>query len=131
MGHFPGWGNKMTDVPLKNMIEDIAARIHQNDPAHGKWCTNGHTYDVWVDANSLGTCVSLEIDGSVIEDECWIWPVNDPQHINLAKLDTILKGINLALQWSSTGLHHSRTPHVCIGWYRACSLAKSEYKGGK
>lgn len=50
-----GWDDEVTDAPLKNMIEDIAERIRQNDPSHGKWCTSGHTYEVWVDASSLAT----------------------------------------------------------------------------
>lgn len=71
------------------MIGDIAERIRQNDPAHGKWCTSRHTYEVWVDASSLTRVCSL-------------WRT---QHINLSELDAILKGVNLALQWGATELH--------------------------
>lgn len=60
--------------------------------------TNGQTYDVWVSASSLTRGVLLGIDGNVVEDVCWLWPVNNAQHINIAELNAILKGINLALQ---------------------------------
>ena len=40
----------------------------------------------------------MERNRAVIEDACWLQPMNDATHINLAELDTVLKGINLALQ---------------------------------
>ena len=42
---------------------------------------------------------------TVIEDACWLCPINNAQHINLAELDAALKGINLALQWEATVLN--------------------------
>lgn len=41
---------------------------------------------------ALLTMFTLEADRSVIEDMWWLHPVNNMQHINLAKLDTVLKG---------------------------------------
>ena len=49
--------------------------------------------------------MALGTNGTVIDDACWLRPINDAQHINLAELDTALKGINLALQWEATVLH--------------------------
>lgn len=59
-----GWDNEMNDTLLKDMIGDIAARIHKIDSAYSKWYINGHTYAVWVNASSLTAGVSLEIDRS-------------------------------------------------------------------
>ena len=39
--------------------------------------------------------------------------MNDAAHINLAELDAILKGINLALQWGVKVLH-VRTGSLCV-----------------
>ena len=55
---------------------------------------------MWVDASSLATGVLLERDDVVFEDACRLRLTNDAQHINLAELDAVLKGINLALQWN-------------------------------
>ena len=43
--------------------------------------------------------MALGVNGSIVEDACWLRPINDPRHINLAKLDAVIKGVNLALQW--------------------------------
>ena len=50
---------------------------------------------------SLTTSVSLVYDRAVVEDACWLRPEKDSQHINLAELDAIIKGIN----WKTTTLH--------------------------
>ena len=60
---------------------------------------------MWVYASSLVIGVALERHKTVLEDTCWLRPENDAQHINLAELDTVLKGINFALQWQCKVLH--------------------------
>ena len=44
-----------------------------------------------------GDRVLLEKNGAVTKDMRWLRPMNDAAHINLAELDAVLKGINLAL----------------------------------
>ena len=56
---------------------------------------------VWVDVSLLVTGVVLQVDGSVIEDMCWLHPECNTQHIDLAELDVVLWGIKLALQWKA------------------------------
>lgn len=41
----------------------------------------------------------------MIEDACWLHLENNSQHNNLAKLDMVVKGVNLALQWQAKVLH--------------------------
>ena len=99
------WDDGVDDGPLNTMITETLARVRKADPARGKWCVDGSDFDVWVDASSLATGVSLERDGTVVEDACWMRPEKDPQHINLAELDAIIKGVNLAILWEATTLH--------------------------
>ena len=73
--------------------------------SHGDWCVDGRELNVWVDASSFAIGVALERHKTVLEDACWLRPENDAQHINLAELDAVLKGINLALQWQCKVLH--------------------------
>ena len=73
----------------------------------------GKEMNVWVDASSLAIGVLLEKNGAVIEDACWLRPMNDTMHINLAELDMVLKGINLALQWGVKILH-VQTDSLCV-----------------
>ena len=58
---YKGWDDKVTDVPLTTITE-IIARVCQADPVRGTWCVDGPELDVWVDASSLATGVSLEHD---------------------------------------------------------------------
>ena len=50
---------------------------------------------------------------AVLEDGGWLRPENNAEHINLAELDAVLKGINLALQWQSRVLH-IKTDSACM-----------------
>ena len=100
-----GWDDKIDDAPLNTMIKEVLIRVHKEDPAQGRWCVDGQALSVWVDASSLATGVSLVYDGAVVEDACWLQPAKDSQHINLAELDAIIKGVNLAILWKMTVLH--------------------------
>ena len=42
---------------------------------------------VWTDAISIATDVLLEVSGKIIEDEAWLLPKDDVQHINISELD--------------------------------------------
>ena len=108
-----GWDDEVNDVPLTTMITEVVAKVRQKDPVRGKWCVDGPELDVWVDAGSLATGVSLEHDGAVVEDANWIRKERDTQHINLAELDAVLKGINMALMWEATMLH-IHTGSACV-----------------
>ena len=100
-----GWDDEIDDAPLNTVIEEVITRMHKEDPARGRWCVDGQALSVWVDASSLATGASLVYDGAVVEDACWLRPEKDSQHINLAELDAIIKGINLAILWKTTTLH--------------------------
>ena len=100
-----GWDDKIDDAPLNTMIKEVLTRVCEEDPVQGKWCVDGQALSVWVDASSLATGVSLVYDRAVVEDACWLSPEKDSQHINLVKLDAIIKGINLAILWKTTTMH--------------------------
>ena len=41
----------------------------------------------------------LKIGGVIAEDTAWLRKKDDSTHINVAELDAMMKGINLALKW--------------------------------
>ena len=100
-----GWDDKINDTPLNTMIKEVLIRVRKGDLARGRWCVDGQALSVWVDASSLPTSMSLVYDGAVVEDACWLRPAKDSQHINLAELDAIIKGVNLVIFWKTTSLH--------------------------
>ena len=116
------------------MVKETIARVKQDDPTKGDWCVQGDELNVWVDASSLAIGVLLEKDGAAIEDACWLRPTNDAAHVNLAELDAVMKGVNLALQWKVRKLH-IHTDSLCVyhwisdtltGKARVCTKAASE-----
>ena len=74
-----------------------------------------------MDASSIATGVALGVIGSIFEDACWLRPINDPRHINLAELDAVIKGVNLALQWQARVLHIV-TDSACVHWWVSDTL---------
>ena len=61
--------------------------MRQEDPVLVKLCVDGPEFNVWFDASSLATGVSLEYDGAAVEDASWLRKERDMQYINLMELD--------------------------------------------
>lgn len=108
-------------------------------PLLNKWCwisllgyaliilRKGHEFKDKFDASSLATEVLLEADGSTVDHACWLRPVNDARHINLAELYEILKGVKLAFQRKETALHLV-TYSACVHrWIIDILTGKIEY----
>lgn len=93
-----GWDDEVTDPELRAMVEEVMQRVRLSDPARGRWDVSGSEAVVWVDASSLALGVVLEMGGEVVEDACWLRQ-NDSTHINLAELDAVVRGVNLAVMW--------------------------------
>ena len=80
---------------------------------------------MWVDASSLATSVAIEYDRAIIEDASWLQPVRADKYINLAELDAVLRGINLALHWRA-GMIHLRTDSACVHEWISDTVWKSK-----
>ena len=59
---------------------------------------------VWCDASSLAIGVVIECDGNIVEDGCWLRKTDDCQHINVSELDSVIKGVSLALKWDVSSM---------------------------
>ena len=92
------------DEPLRAMLEDMIRKVNLDNPAKGRWDVAGNEATVWVDASSIALGVVLEVGGHVMEDASWLRP-EDASHINLAELDVVIKGVNVALVWKLKTLH--------------------------
>lgn len=86
-----------------------------------------HEIRVCVDASSLATSVVVESGGSLVEDACCLRPVHENKHINLAELEAMLRGINVALQWKATVVQ-MKSAYItgCTGKTRVRTKAASE-----
>ena len=94
-----GWDDEITDPELQNMVMETLQRVKTADPARGRWDVTGDEGVVWVDASSLAIGAALEMNGSIVEDACWLRK-NPETHVNLAELDSVVRGINLSLAWN-------------------------------
>jgi hypothetical protein len=124
LGHFPvaRWlrlacscikrmadGNKWDDLvgPETTMrLHEHLAKVSSGDPVGGTW--NGPADDqpmtVWCDANNIGIGVVLESGSRRLKDAAWLRKGNDYAHINVAELDAVIKGVNLAIRWKAKTL---------------------------
>uniref|UniRef100_A0A5S6Q0Y6 RNase H domain-containing protein n=1 Tax=Trichuris muris TaxID=70415 RepID=A0A5S6Q0Y6_TRIMR len=92
------WDEPIHHAQVREHLHEIGVALKAQDPARGRWDVHGDEARVWVDASSLAIGVALEVDGTVIEDGTWLRP-DDARHINMAELDAIIKGLNLAIAW--------------------------------
>ena len=81
-------------------LAEVIARVGREDPVQGQWLVpRGSAGVVWCDASSIATGVLLEIGGVVAEDAAWLRKKDDYGHINIAELEAVVRGVNLALKW--------------------------------
>ncbi|XP_067944958.1 uncharacterized protein [Watersipora subatra] len=118
IGHYPvaGWlrvacsymkrcaaDGKWDDAIAKevlHMLDETLNRVTRHDPVQGKWSVNRYECcKVWCDASSIAIGVCIEMEGSIVEDASWLRKIDDSMHINVAELEAVLKGLNLAIKW--------------------------------
>lgn len=92
------WDEVVSDDDVKTLLEETANEVRKNYPVRGRWDVTESKPKVLVDTSSLALGVVIEADGCVIEDASWLRK-DDSTHINMAELDAVVKGLNLALAW--------------------------------
>ena len=92
------------DEPIESNVRALAtellSRAQQQDPVRGRWAVNPRgRITVWTDASSLAIGVAIEVDGDIVEDASWLRKKSDHLHINVAELEALGRGINMAIAW--------------------------------
>ena len=72
-----GWDDPIDDVSLRQVVEEVLARVTRDDPVQCNWSVFREELNAWVDASSLATDMVLERCGDILEDECWLHPTNN------------------------------------------------------
>ncbi|MPC53944.1 hypothetical protein E2C01_047847 [Portunus trituberculatus] len=80
------WDDVVADEEVKGFMEETVCDVRRNDPVHRRWDVKG-----WLRK----------------EDSC---------HINLVKLDTAIKGLNLAVAWQVKKLELLRDSSTVHCW---------------
>jgi ribonuclease HI len=77
---------------------------------------------VWCDASSLAVGCALESDGEILEDAAWLRKKSDGSHINMAELDAVVNGLNLAVKWQVTDVEIITDSASVFSWLRSTLL---------
>ncbi|XP_068240111.1 uncharacterized protein [Palaemon carinicauda] len=81
------------------MIKEVIEGVKLDEPLRGNWCVPSVKHGVvWCDASKIAMGVVLEINGKIAEDAAWLRKKDDFNHINVAELKAVLKGVNLAIR---------------------------------
>ena len=98
------WEDNAGEI-AQRMIAETVERTRYEDPVKGVWnVPKREEAIVWCDASNLALGVLLEIGGVDVEDGAWLRKKDDFNHINVAELDAIMKGVNLAVKWNVQNL---------------------------
>lgn len=113
-----GW-DQVIPTDIRDMLAEVERRVERHDPVRGKWHVADATEaTVWCDASSLALGAALEVAGDIVEDGCWLRKPSDFSHINLAELESVIKGVNLALSWGVRKLLIRTDSSTVHGWLR-------------
>ncbi|KAG0726852.1 hypothetical protein GWK47_035774 [Chionoecetes opilio] len=121
------WEDEVTDSKLRFMIEETLKQVKRSDPARGRWDVKGDENSLWVDASSLALGALLEVNVDVIEDACWLRR-DECSHINLAELDAVIKGLNLAIAWKMSKLTIMTDSRTVYYWVKDTLSKKARVK---
>ena len=113
-----GW-DEAVPVHVKVLADEVINKVSQHDPVTGSWSVIGASDGVvWCDASSLAVGCCLEVGGCIVEDATWLRK-DDGSHINVAELEAVIKGLNMALRWDIAELRVITDSASVYGWVRS------------
>ena len=104
----------------QGMIREVIRRVSVEDPVKGRFrVIDGVAGIVWCDASSIALGVMLEMGGQIVEDMAWLRKATDSSHINVAELDAVVKGVNLAVKWGLKDVTVMTDSATVLSWLRS------------
>ena len=114
-----GWDEQVPER-VHGMLEEMLERVKRDDPVRGRWeIPKTSSGRVWCDASSLAVGAMVEVGGVEAEDGSWLRKEGDVQHINVAELESVVRGLNLAVKWELTDVEIMSDSATVCGWLRA------------
>ncbi len=105
---------------VAELLRRAVGCVREADPVKGQWDVNpAGTVVLWTDASAQAIGVVLEVDGAVVEDGAWLRKPRDATHINIAELDAVVKGLNLALRWGFKRVEIKTDSATVNGWLKS------------
>ena len=112
------WDDYVGD-DARRMLGELLDELQSFDPVCGRWDANSKSGRIWCDASSLAIGCALEIEGHIMEDAAWLRKKNDGAHINMAELDSVLRGLNLAVKWKLEVVEVITDSATVFGWLKS------------
>ena len=115
-----GWDEPVGDDVIMQLEDVSKLLLERGDPVKGRWPvdTEGEVI-LWTDASCITMRAVLEVAGDIVEDVCWLRPLKDSAHINLAELDAVIRGINLAVSWGFHNFTLMTDSATVSGWLKS------------
>ena len=102
---------------MRDAIREVIEEVQVADPVRGVWkAPRSKAGTVWCDASDLAMGVILEIGGTAVEDASWMRRKDDYNHINVAELEAVLKGINMCAKWGLQKVEVVTDSATVHGW---------------
>ena len=94
---------------------------HSEPKCVAVWYADVGTNDavIWCDASDIAYGALIEVNGSVLEDRAWLRKVDDKKHINVAELEAVIRGLQLATDWSARNVTLKTDSKTVYGWLQA------------
>lgn len=121
------WDERILDEGLLQMMQELVQRVREKDPAAGRWNVDGGEATVWADASSLALGVVVMVGSQAVEDACWLRS-DDSSHINMAELDALTKGLNMAIAWDMRTVHLKTDSLTVYRWVSDALSGKCRLK---
>ena len=121
------WDEVITEKSISDMVTEVLEKVAADDPAKGRWDVQGDELTVWTDASSLALGVAIEVEGEIVEDGSWLRR-DDGTHINVAELDAVLKGVNMAILWGAKKIRLMTDSQTVYHWIANTLSGKSRLK---
>ena len=113
-----GWNDYVGDRTVA-IVREMLDRVKRDDPVKGSWAVPKTSSGViWCDASSIAMGVLIEKGKTVVEDAAWLRKKTDFNHINVAELEAIIKGVNLALKWGLKEMDLMTDSATVYGWVK-------------
>ncbi|XP_047144675.1 uncharacterized protein LOC124818174 [Hydra vulgaris] len=93
------WDNEVCDENLKGALQEVYDEVAKCDPAYSDWAVHSDEGNVWVDASSLASGAVIQVGKTTLEDTTWLRKEMSEDHINMAELDAVMRGMSMALTW--------------------------------
>uniref|UniRef100_A0A5S6QJ31 Uncharacterized protein n=1 Tax=Trichuris muris TaxID=70415 RepID=A0A5S6QJ31_TRIMR len=121
------WDEPIHGGPVPQHLDEMVRQLKEHDPVQGRWDISGTVARIWVDASMLALGAALEVDGEIVEDGTWLRP-DEARHINMAELDAVIKGLNLALTWKMKTVELMTDSATVHRWIEDGLLGKARLK---